>query len=374
MNRACARTALVAVSAVVAMAVGVQPAARPASGAALLQEQAAKLRPLVESDAARAFLDATASLPEFKGATYYLNAGRRSWLTEAQYKALPEADRAGYEPHTARGLYVNPETRRYVNEQQFAALSEAERAGFQLRAADEDRYYQTRYGSPLVYARPLDLAAKAGLNNLAGKRIADYGYGTIGHLRLLASLGADVTGIDVDPFLIALYSERGDTGTIAGASAKSGRITLVDGLWPGGEGMQTKVGGGLDLFISKNTLKNGYVHPEQEVDKRLLVDLSVPEEQYVKAVHDALKPGGLFLIYNLSPRPSREGEKYIHWADGRCPFPRAMLEKAGFEVLAFDANDDEAARRIFETLEYPTKAEDGGENLFALYTMARRAN
>ncbi len=318
-----------------------QPAEPELKGVALLRQEAGKLRPLTETDLGRRFLDAAAALPTIQPRMLYPNREKRQWLTKAAYDALPESDRAGFE-----------------------ALP-----------SDEDRYYQTKYGSPLAYVRAIDLIARVGgMTEFRARTIADYGYGTVGHLRMMASMGADATGIDVDPFLVALYSEPGDTGPVAaeGRHGEGGRVTLVNGLWPGGEGVGAKVGGGYDLFLSKNTLKNGYIHPEKEVDKRMLVDLSVPEEQYVRAVFGALKPGGLFVIYNISPRPSREGEQYKPWADGRCPFPRDMLESAGFEVLAFDQNDDEPARRMFETLAYPTKADDGGDDLFAWYTIARR--
>ena len=319
-----------------------QPDAAPAlKGVALIQDQAQKLRPMVKSEPGHRFLDATGSLPEIEARTAHFNREQRRWLTDAQFKAL----------------------------------SEPERAGFEARPLDEDRYYQTKYGSPLVYVRAIDILAKAGAlpHGFKGVRIADYGYGTVGHLRLMADLGADTTGIDVDPFLMALYSEPGDTGSIQpvnGASA-GGRVTLVDGLWPAA--VADKVGGGYDIFLSKNTLKNGYIHPAQEVDKRLLVDLSVSESEYVKAVYNTLKPGGWFLIYNLSPAPSKPDEKpFKHWADGTCPFSRQVLTDAGFEVLTLDENDDAEARALFETLGYPTKAADGADDLFALYTLARR--
>jgi len=55
------------------------------------------------------------------------------------------------------------------------------------------------------------------VTSVDGKRILDFGYGTVGHLRLLASLGADMVGVEVDPLLRALYSAPGDQGAIARA-------------------------------------------------------------------------------------------------------------------------------------------------------------
>ncbi len=69
--------------------------------------------------------------------------------------------------------------------------------------ADESLYYEELYGSPLAYCRALELA---GLDDVAGTRVLDYGYGAIGQLRILAGLGADVVGVDVDPLLAQLYA------------------------------------------------------------------------------------------------------------------------------------------------------------------------
>ncbi|MFM9994864.1 MAG: hypothetical protein ACKVU4_03580 [Phycisphaerales bacterium] len=336
--------------AVGAAAFGQAPAEPALKGVALFQKQAASLAPTVETDPARQFLQAVGALPTIEPRTFHRNREKRLWLTKAQFDALPEG----------------------------------ERSGFEEAVVDEDMYYQTRYGSPLAYVRAIDLAVKVGGfgggRGFAGMKIADYGHGTVGHLRMWGALGALVTGIEVDPFLKALYSEPGDTGVVPSDlhHGPPGSVTLVHGLWPGGEGpdggsIAAKIGGGYDMFISKNTLKNGYIHPAKPVEKRLLVDLSVSEEAFVKAIFDALKPGGLCVIYNLGPAPSKEGDAmFKHWADGRSPFGRAAWEAAGFEVLAFDVIDDGPARRMFEALEYPTKDKEGGDDLFAWYTIARR--
>jgi len=133
-------------------------------GVALLKEQAAKLAPLARSQLARDFLAATNSLPERATRTVYRNKDKNTAITAEAFNALPESDRAGYTP----------------------------------RECDENFYYQTGYGSPLVYARPLDIAAAHGFESAGGKYILDFGYGTIGHLRLLASLGARAHGVDAE--------------------------------------------------------------------------------------------------------------------------------------------------------------------------------
>ncbi len=61
---------------------------------------------------------------------------------------------------------------------------------------DEAMYYSSRYGSPLAYSRALDLAVAAGLKAENGSRIFDFGYGSIGHLKMLAHLGHVVDDLD----------------------------------------------------------------------------------------------------------------------------------------------------------------------------------
>jgi SAM-dependent methyltransferase len=177
--------------------------------------------------------------------------------------------------------------------------------------------------------------------------------------------GASAYGVDVDPFLAALYSAPGDQGRLG-----EGSVEVVHGSWPKEVG--TAMGRGFDLFLSKNTLKRGYLHPEQPVDPKLLVHLGVEDETFLSAVHDALRPGGLFLIYNLCPPQNPPGQKWIPWADGRCPFPRELLEKAGFTVLAFDADDGPRARALGQALGWEKSMGDLEKQLFAHYTLARR--
>ena len=79
------------------------------------------------------------------------------------------------------------------------------RAGCSSRSSAE-----RRGGSPLSYARPLDILFSKGLALPQGAKALDFGHGYIGHLRLLATMGVDATGVDVDPLLTALYGEPGD--------------------------------------------------------------------------------------------------------------------------------------------------------------------
>ena len=311
------------------------PADTDSSAVAELQREAARLAPLVRTPWVRAFLAATAQLPHVATRAVYTDSARTRWWTAGEAGTLPDSTRA-----------------RLVR-----------------RELDEGFYYDTRYGSPLAYARPLDLLAAAGVRDPRGLRLCDFGYGTVGHLRLLASLGADVTGIEVDPLLPALYSAPADTGAIGG-----GHVRLVSGHWPGDADVAAAVGGGYDVFVSKNTLKNGYIHPERPTDPRRLVHLGVDDTTFVAAVARIVKPGGWAVIYNLSPAPAPPDKPYIPWADGRCPFPSGLWRAHGFDVVDFDRVDDAAARAMGHALGWDqgAGAMDLAHDLFAHVTLLRR--
>jgi hypothetical protein len=318
--------------ALAATSVAAAPADTTQVGA--LTAEAASLRPLFHSPLVTRFLDAVPSLPHEAPRTILCDSSRTRCWSEAEAAALPDTQRA----HLVR------------------------------RTLDETFYYVTRYGSPLAYARPLEILSQAGFASAAGRRIADFGYGTIGHLRLLAMNGADVHGIEVDPLLRALYAN--DRGPITGGK---GSIALHDGQWPAEAGLVAEVGNGYDLFISKNTLKRGYVHPAEQVNPRMLVHLGVDDSTFVAALVHTVKPGGLVMIYNLCPAPAPPGKPYIPWADGRCPFDRALLDRR-FAVLEYDRDDSRAARAMAHALgwdagDHPMNLE---KDLFATYTLLRR--
>jgi hypothetical protein len=310
------------------------------NGVALLKQQARSLEPLVQSKLAGSLLKATAELPAVPPRTLYVDEAKRTYFTEPQKKLLVESAQSG--------LTKFP--------------------------VDETFYYNTKYGSPLAYARPLDLLGRTGLSEVTGLKILDFGYGTIGHLRLLASLGADVSGVDVDPLFQALYSNPEDQGIIANRQGPAGRLRLLSGRFPADPSIKAAVGTGYDLILSKNTLKNGFVHPERPVDKRRLLNLDVDDETFVRAFHSALKPGGWVRIYNICPAPSPPDKPYKHWADGRCPFPRKIWETVGFQVLEFDRDDSEAIRAIAHALSWDRgeDAMDLNTDLFAHYSLMRR--
>ncbi len=315
------------------------PAARPGALAELTRDARA-LEPLVTSSLAKDFLKATATLPVIR----------------------------------PRAVFLDESTKRYVTEATANTFKPDLKNKLKRVELDDSYYWNTKYGSPLAYARPLELLGQRGTETVAGKKILDFGYGTVGHLRLLASQGARVTGVDVDPLLSTLYSDPGDQGTVQNPHGPSGQIRLIEGRFPAEERTKAAVEGDYDLIISKNTLKKGYVHPERPVEPRRLLDLGVDDGAFVTVLYQALKPGGKVLIYNLSPAPSPPGQPYKHWAEGACPFARELWQDAGFRIVAFDQDDSEAARALGRALGW-----NGGDSpidldsdLFARYSLMEK--
>jgi SAM-dependent methyltransferase len=317
--------------------------AQPSAGStarALLQRDAKALEPLVTSTLSRQFLQASFELPPIAQRRVFLDVAKKVYLTETSAGALTSEQK--------RNLKVVP--------------------------VDESFYFATKYGSPLAYARPLDLVAKSGLDDVSGKKIFDFGYGAIGHLRLLAGLGADVVGVDVDPLLNAIYHEPVDQGIVKNRLGTDGRLRLISGRFPADRAVTMSVGTGYDLIISKNTLKRGYVHPDQPVDARRLLSLGVGDAEFVEALYRALKPGGWLMIYNICPAPSRSGEPFKNWADGRCPFAADIWKSAGFRVLAIDRDDTDEIRKVARALGWDKGATpiDLQTDLFAQYSLMQR--
>ncbi len=301
-------------------------------GREAVRRDADSARVLSEGPLSRGFLDGVAALPEVEGRVFFVDPATRKWMTEEQAKKLREE----------------------------------ERKKLKSRVCDESFYYMTRYGTPAAYVRAFDVLSKFApeWTSWKDKRVVDFGYGTIGHLRMLAAAGATCVGVDVDGLLPLLYAGvEGETG---------GAVRVVDGQWPADEKVAAAVGEGFDLFISKNTLKNGYVNPEREVDPRMLVHLGVSNERYVQELTRVVKPGGYVLIYNICPAMAPADKPYVPWADGRCPFPKEMWEKNGFEVLAMDVKDDDAAREMGRRFGWDKGGEKLEESIFAWYSVMKR--
>lgn len=277
-----------------------------------------------------------------------------------------------------RKLFVNSDKSKYYTETTALSESAEVRATLVPYEVDEDKYYNTNYGSPLSYSRPLDVLFAHGLELPKGSKILDFGYGYIGHLRIFATMGLHATGVDVWPLLPALYSFPGDQGQFTGLQGETGSVRLVDGRFPADPAVVSTIGSGHRLVISKNVLKKGYIHPDRTVDNpRMHIDLGASDDVVLRSFYDALIPGGFFLIYNICPALTPPDKPFVPWSDGRSPFTKSQIEAAGFEVLEFDKDDIEAVRIMGQTLGWdrPEDGEPGMDlvnDLSVLYTLMRK--
>jgi hypothetical protein len=313
-------------------------------GLARLRSDARRLAPTVKSEGARLFLSRVSELPKIDKRALFTDADKLHYYTEAEAAALPADQRAALKPYPV----------------------------------DEDEYYNTHYGSPLSYTRPLDILFSRGVTLPPGSKYLDFGYGYSGQLRLLATQGVQATGVDVWALLRALYSFPGDQGPVTGPRGEKGSVRLIDGRFPADPAVVSAVGAGYTLILSKNVLKRGYLHPERPVENpKRLIHLDVPDEVAIKAFFDALVPGGHFLIYNICPALTPPDKPFVPWSDGRSPFTRAQLEAAGFEVLEFDHDDKPAVQVMGRALgwDQPEDGEPGMDlvnDLSVLYTLVRK--
>jgi hypothetical protein len=318
-----------------------RPALRPQAQEALrarLAAEAAALEPLVEADWVRAFMRGGDALPGL----------------------------------ATRVVHRSPDRTRVLADPDFARLPEAEREGWKRIEATEELAYVGGFGTPLAYARALDLAAQAGLDGLAGRRVLDFGFGAPGQLVLLAALGATAVGVDPAPVGEALYREF--HGLALGPEGSRGRVEVHFGRFPAEPDVRRALGQGYHLFVSKNVLKRGYIHPAREAPAWQLIDLGVDDRAFTRAVAELLAPGGLAIVYNLYPAQSPPDQPYIPWADGQTAFEEALWREAGLEVLVFDQDDSDFIRRMGRALGWDQgeDAMDLERDLFAIYTLLRK--
>ncbi len=304
--------------------------------------EAEGLEPLMETQAAREFLAEVPELPEIQP--------RRIFVRQS---AVPDG----------------------ISEAEFQMLSDEIKDQLIAQDIGMTKYYQTIYGSPLAYARPLDIAAgAAGWESFNEKKIFDFGYGQIGQLRLLAQCGADVTGIESSSLISAMYTLPGDTGEITGGSGANGSLRLFQGYWPAGQFARENVGTGYDLIMARNVLRKGPMDLENvDVRPELRVRLRTTHEMFLARTNQALKTGGYAIVYNIGGAGPELWEQFPA-SDFSCPFTREQWEAAGFELLALNEADDEPARKIGKAL-FLDRGANGislETNLYAQYTLARK--
>ena len=281
-------------------------------------------------------------------------------------------------PLTARTVYRSKKTRTALSAAAFTELSSEEKEEFAATSCNESIYYG-HYSTPLAWARPFDRLAQHGFESFDGKRVLDFGFGNVSQLRMMASLGADVTGIEIDGSVAsALYVEDSDQGAVKKLSDKvknNGSLKLVFGQWPAEEDVVERVGTGFDLFISKNVLKYGYIHPEKKAPTSQLIDLGVTDQQFLKRLMRILKPGGYALIYNIHPPRSKDEEIYKPWAYGETPWNRELVEKIGFEVINWHTDDSEGIHEFGLAIGWNSSFQTETEfkkNFRAMYTILHK--
>ena len=151
-----------------------------------------------------------------------------------------------------------------------------------VRREVTDELYYARIADPLGYARPFDVLAEYGVSIGKGSKVADLGYGSIGQLQMLQTLGVDVTGIEVNPLLPMIY-----------ADAQGPHLHILHGYFPQDAALLKKLGGGFDVFMSKNTLKRGYVHPDPETGATPQIELGMSDEPTAPGIAGGGIPGAL---------------------------------------------------------------------------------
>jgi SAM-dependent methyltransferase len=309
----------------------------------------------------------------------------------SRWSAQLAAATAQLPPVAARRLYHSADGSRYYTENELTALPAAARAALVVETVDEEGYYYGPLGSPLFYMRLLDIVSENLRANLPGRRLLELSYSSIGPLKLLALQGVQAVGISSSARLRALYSFPGDQGDVPVVDRDvKGRLTLLGGAFPAEPTARAAVGGDYDVILVRNLLTRGYVHPSAEsgspTDRPVAlgarVDLGVTDEEFLRSVLAALKPGGRLLSYNLCPPPPPAAAAYDPHSDCRNPFPQALWQAMGFRVRDYDRSDTPAARALAQALgpvalttPLPAGAGAGqllpGE-LYATYTLVER--
>jgi SAM-dependent methyltransferase len=327
----------------------------------------------------------TATTRQTQRSAYLASLNRDAQALRPQFQqavALGFLDQAQALPNPLpRPIHAQQKTGQLITPEAWAQLPAADQAAYTLKDSSDELYYSTYYGNPLAYARAVEVLGANGLSTLTNKRVLDIGYGAIAAPRMMASVGAHVHAVDVDPSLTALYRDANDQGVIANAgSSVRGTLTLHEGVYASnpqvmkgltidgarGTAQPTPATKGFDVIVSKNTMKRGFMKPAP--DKKAFVSFGVSDEVLLQTIHDSLAPGGLFLIYNVAGRLDAARPS----TDGHSPFTAAQFAQAQLTVLALDQSDDDGLRALGRVLGWETPMGDLNSNLFGLYTLLKR--
>ncbi len=286
---------------------------RKVPGLEVFVEHAEIIKPFARTETGRAFLDAVATLPN--------QLRRYLWVDRPFMTAYTEAE--------------------------YATLDEKQKKGLNFRPVTELAYYMAVSERPLLDVLALDLVVSgtqmASPEGLAGKKVLLYNPRVITQGRLLASLGADVTIVQDQQRFSALYSEPGDVGAVDGfGELPAGKLRVVRSNWPG-EGSPVP-GSGYDLILASDWISKGLSTitaqpPRWITPGASLHPLPCEREAFVDAIAGALAPGGRFINYAYGPIQPRQPSNTLPYSDVRLPFSTEMIQNAGLEILAFDADD-----------------------------------
>jgi hypothetical protein len=305
--------------------------ARRSGGVKALKAEAATLKTMFASTAANEFLSAVDALPVIASRKIYFNEKDGAWLGTAAYDAL------------ARNL-----------KSQYKAVE-----------YNEDAYYQAHFQSPLMYARALDVANLHGLNSLNGIRILDVSYGAIAAPRLMAASGATVVAIDAEPALAALYALQGDYGVVSGANGRAGSLKLATGVMSSDAAFSQQLGSEFDLVVVVDIPKRRSAESKRS---KIAMDNKSSNDQRLRTFANALKSGGLLVMYHVGARDdNRRGG-----AMRKPQFTADEFQEVGLKVLAYEQNDNAAARQMGQLLRLDRALEVSERDLVASYTVLRK--
>ena len=269
-------------------------------------------------------------------------------------------------PVSDRTLYRDVTTGKFYRPNQLSVLDETVRARLEAVTVNEHRYYASE--SPLTYIGPLLQMSALGAENLKGRKILDYGYGAIGHLQMLTSMGAEMHGLEISAMREALY-------TAEDRVVPAGRVSLHHGYFPSDAKVVTALGQDFDWVVARNVLKRRLLEPQGTDGAE--VELGVSHRAFAAAMFRLLSSGGHVLIYNSEYLKAPANTEEADVTRGvQCAIARQGWLDAGFEIVEFDRNDDGPARELARALLWnkPSQGKPGLDlkRLVARVTLLRR--
>jgi hypothetical protein len=230
----------------------------------------------------------------------------------------------------SRTVYHDEKKTRFYTKAQYDALAANDKNGLVAQVLDEEYYYNTKYGSPLSYYRALDVLVQHGAKLAPGARFLDFGYGYVGHLRLLATLGRRDGRVYPRARCSTASLRSGPMqGDVRGASASStasSQDPKVAAPWAG--------------LRRRDLEERAEEGPYPRSRGRCSITWSrwVPRTRSLARFFDTVKPGGFFLICSSARRRAPD-KPFVPWSDGRSPWAKEQYEAAGFKVVEINHDD-----------------------------------